>query len=72
MVVVKIGHLEPELHDMAADWILALPPGGDQDLARPGHRAIARPMFPFDPAADADLHARVVPHAGVPYPDAEA
>jgi hypothetical protein len=35
---------------MAADWLLALTPGGvDQDLLRLGHRGIQRPMFPFDP-----------------------
>lgn len=50
IVVVKIGYLEPDLHALAADWILALTPGGvDQDLIRLGHRSIDRPMFPFDP-----------------------
>lgn len=50
ILVVKIGYLEPELHDLAADWILALTPGGvDQDLIRLGHKNIVRPMFPFDP-----------------------
>src|SRR5262249_37436055 len=35
VVIVKIGYLEPELYDMAADWLLALTPGGvDQDLLR--------------------------------------
>jgi microcystin degradation protein MlrC len=62
VVVVKIGYLEPELFDMAADWMLALTPGGvDQDLVRLGHRRIRRPMFPLDdvsgvdPLADAEL-----------------
>ncbi|MFD2474417.1 M81 family metallopeptidase [Amycolatopsis silviterrae] len=50
VVIVKIGYLEPELYDMAADWLLALTPGGvDQDLLRLGHSGIVRPMFPFDP-----------------------
>jgi microcystin degradation protein MlrC len=50
LVIVKIGYLEPELYDMAADWLLALTPGGvDQDLLRLGHNGIQRPMFPFDP-----------------------
>ncbi|WP_020657457.1 M81 family metallopeptidase [Amycolatopsis benzoatilytica] len=50
VVIVKIGYLEPELYDMAADWLLALTPGGvDQDLLRLGHQGIERPMFPFDP-----------------------
>ena len=63
IVVVKIGYLEPELYAMAADWRLALTPGGvDQDLGRLGHRRIRRPMFPFDPdMADPDLTARVIP-----------
>lgn len=53
VVVVKIGYLEPELYDIAADWLMALTPGGvDQDLARLGHRHLQRPMIPFD--ADAD------------------
>ena len=62
VVVVKIGYLEPELFDMAADWMLALTPGGvDQDLVRLGHRRVRRPMFPLDdvsgvdPLADAEL-----------------
>ncbi|WP_020666962.1 M81 family metallopeptidase [Amycolatopsis nigrescens] len=49
LTVVKIGYLEPELYELAADWLLALTPGGvDQDLARLGHHRIRRPMFPFD------------------------
>jgi microcystin degradation protein MlrC len=49
IVYVKIGYLEPELFAMAADWMLALTPGGvDQDLLRLGHRRIRRPMYPFD------------------------
>lgn len=49
LVVVKIGYLEPELHAMAADWLLALTPGGvDQDLLRLGHRQVRRPLYPFD------------------------
>ncbi|WP_022908700.1 M81 family metallopeptidase [Aestuariimicrobium kwangyangense] len=50
IVLVKIGYLEPELYTMAADWMMALTPGGvDQDLIRLGHHRIERPMFPFDP-----------------------
>ncbi|MGY0058170.1 M81 family metallopeptidase [Streptomyces sp. LZ34] len=50
LVVVKAGCPEPELYDLAADWRLALTPGGvDQDLARLGHRRVERPLFPFDP-----------------------
>lgn len=66
IVVVKIGYLEPELFDMAADWMLALTPGGvDQDLLRLGHSRIDRPMYPFDAHdAEPDLCARIVPGAG--------
>jgi microcystin degradation protein MlrC len=57
LVIVKIGYLEPELYDLAADWLLALTPGGvDQDLVRLGHHRVRRPLFPFDPEmADPDL-----------------
>ncbi|MFB1047132.1 M81 family metallopeptidase [Streptomyces chrestomyceticus] len=58
LVVVKIGYLEPELHTMAADWLLALTPGGvDQDLLRLGHHRVVRPLYPFDDAGfeDPDL-----------------
>ncbi|MES4907885.1 MULTISPECIES: M81 family metallopeptidase [unclassified Streptomyces] len=50
LLVVKAGCPEPELYDLAADWRLALTPGGvDQDLPRLGHRHLERPLFPFDP-----------------------
>jgi hypothetical protein len=49
LIVVKSGHPEPELCEMAADWRLALTPGGvDQDLPRLGHRRVQRPLYPFD------------------------
>ncbi|OKI00592.1 microcystin degradation protein MlrC [Streptomyces sp. CB02923] len=49
IVAVKTGYLEPELHTMAADWLLALTPGGvDQDLLRLGHHRVVRPLYPFD------------------------
>ena len=61
IVVVKIGYLEPELYDLAADWMLALTPGGvDQDLARLGHRRIRRPMFPLDDVSGVDPVAEAV------------
>lgn len=62
LVLVKIGYLEPELFAMAADWKMALTPGGvDQDLTRLGHHRIRRPMFPFDGEMPApDLTARVI------------
>ncbi|WP_369371294.1 M81 family metallopeptidase [Promicromonospora sp. Populi] len=48
VVVVKIGYLEPELYNMAADWMLMLTPGGvDQDLLRLGHHRLAAPVHPF-------------------------
>ncbi|MGH3382852.1 MAG: hypothetical protein ACRDP6_49815 [Actinoallomurus sp.] len=42
---------------VAADWRLALTPGGvDQDLLRLGHHGVRRPIFPFDTGmADPDL-----------------
>ncbi|HVX43600.1 MAG TPA: MlrC C-terminal domain-containing protein, partial [Mycobacteriales bacterium] len=57
LTVVKIGYLEPDLYRAAADWMLALTPGGvDQDLVRVGHQHLQHPIFPFDPdMADPDL-----------------
>jgi microcystin degradation protein MlrC len=68
VVIVKIGYLEPELYAMAADWKMALTPGGvDQDLVRLGHHRIRRPMFPFDPdMAEPDLTARVIAPSNEP------
>ena len=65
LLIVKIGYLEPELYALAADWMLALTPGGaDQDLLRLGHHRIARPMYPFDTGLmDPDLSARLIPMA---------
>jgi microcystin degradation protein MlrC len=62
IVIVKIGYLEPELYDLAADWILALTPGGvDQDLLRLGHHRLAGDVFPFvDDMPDPDLRAELV------------
>lgn len=71
LVVVKIGYLQPELYDMAADWMLALTPGGvDQDLLRLGHQRIRRPMVPFDQYDVApDLWARIIPASNQPLND---
>ncbi|KAK7752872.1 hypothetical protein SLS62_005214 [Diatrype stigma] len=69
IVVVKIGYLEPELYDMAADWMLGLTPGGvDQDLRRLGHKRIRRPMWPFDQEfpKPPDLSARIIPMSNEP------
>ncbi|KAK5958316.1 hypothetical protein OHC33_000158 [Knufia fluminis] len=66
IVIVKIGYLEPELYDMAEDWMLGLTPGGvDQDLERLGHHRIRRPMYPFDKKfeQEPDLRARLIPAA---------
>nr|WP_253943163.1 MlrC C-terminal domain-containing protein [Nocardioides sp. zg-1308] len=61
IVVVKIGYLEPELFDLAADWMLALTPGGvDQHLSRLGHRRVRRPMFPLDDVSSVDPVADAV------------
>ncbi|KGO41961.1 Microcystin LR degradation protein MlrC, C-terminal [Penicillium expansum] len=64
IVIVKIGYLEPELFDMAADWMLGLTPGGvDQDLKRLGHHSILRPMWPFDKTFNRapDLTPQLIP-----------
>jgi microcystin degradation protein MlrC len=69
IVIVKIGYLEPELYDMAKDWMLALTPGGvDQDLERLGHHRIRRPMWPFDKTFERapDLAARIIPLSDEP------
>ncbi|MFC8801175.1 M81 family metallopeptidase [Promicromonospora sp. NPDC057138] len=57
VVVVKIGYLEPDLYDMAADWMLMLTPGGvDQDLLRLGHHRLTTPTHPFHTfASEPDL-----------------
>ncbi|WP_217184404.1 M81 family metallopeptidase [Streptomyces sp. AC495_CC817] len=61
IVVVKIGYLEPELYDLAADWTLALTPGGvDQDLLRLGHHRLNPGVYPFDTAGTPGLTAVVV------------
>lgn len=60
IVIVKIGYLEPELYDLAADWTLALTPGGvDQDLLRLGHHRLAPGVFPFDTDGEPALTAHV-------------
>lgn len=70
VVIVKIGYLEPELYDMARDWMLGLTPGGvDQDLKRLGHERIHRPMWPFDEGKfvrEPDLTARIVASSDEP------
>ncbi|EFX00695.1 hypothetical protein CMQ_7697 [Grosmannia clavigera kw1407] len=71
IVLVKIGYLEPQLYDMAADWMLALTPGGvDQDLRRLGHRRIRRPLWPFDDdtafGVPPKLSARIIPPSTEP------
>ncbi|MEU4196626.1 M81 family metallopeptidase [Kribbella sp. NPDC026611] len=63
LVLVKIGYLEPELYDLAADWLLALTPGGvDQDLLRLYYHSVIRPLYPFDPnMPDPDLTPELLP-----------
>jgi len=49
VVVVKLGYLEPELYDLAADWIMAITPGGvDQGIERLGYSSLERPIYPLD------------------------
>ncbi|ATG53065.1 microcystin degradation protein MlrC [Brachybacterium vulturis] len=65
VVTVKMGYLEPEQYEAAADWLLALTPGGvDQDLLRLGHSRIGRPMIPFDAEIPAPTAADVVVGGG--------
>ncbi|MEV6496757.1 M81 family metallopeptidase [Streptomyces prunicolor] len=73
LVLVKIGYLEPELFAMAADWKMALTPGGvDQDLERLGHHRVRRPLFPFDrDMPDPDLTARVIAPSDEPLSGAD-
>ena len=60
IVTVKMGYLEPDQYEAAADWLLALTPGGvDQDLLRLGHVAIERPMIPFDEEIPAPTEADI-------------
>lgn len=68
IVFVKIGYLEPELYDMAAQSRLALTPGGvDQDLMRLDYHRLRRPMFPFDGADfEPDLRAHLIPASNAP------
>lgn len=62
LTVVKIGYLEPELHRIAADRMLALTPGGvDQHLLRLDYRLLNRPVHPLDPdMPDPDLSATLL------------
>ncbi|KAI1776761.1 Microcystin LR degradation protein MlrC [Hypoxylon cercidicola] len=73
IVIVKIGYLEPELYDMARDWMLGLTPGGvDQDLKRLGHKRIRRPMWPFDSTfEEVDLSARLIPMSNGSLPEGD-
>ncbi len=49
IIAVKIGYLQPELYELAGDWLLAITPGGvDQDISRLEYHDLTRPMFPFD------------------------
>ncbi len=65
VVIVKIGYLEPELYDLAADWILALTPGGvDQDLLRLGHHRLQPGVYPFDDSGVEPVLTPVVTRRG--------
>lgn len=49
LTAVKIGYLQPDLYAHAADWVLALTPGGvDQHLTRLTYQHVERPMHPLD------------------------
>jgi microcystin degradation protein MlrC len=63
LVVVKLGYLFPELHDVAPREILALSPGcADMQLARLPFRYVQRPIYPLD--RDFDWQPAVVNLAG--------
>ncbi|GAA1725469.1 M81 family metallopeptidase [Brachybacterium phenoliresistens] len=65
IVTVKMGYLEPDQYESAADWLLALTPGGvDQDLVRLGHARIDRPMIPFDAEIPAPTPDRILRGGG--------
>ncbi|MFC0674430.1 M81 family metallopeptidase [Brachybacterium hainanense] len=65
IVTVKMGYLEPDQYEAAADWRLALTPGGvDQDLVRLGHSRIDRPMIPFDPEIPAPAREEILRGGG--------
>ena len=67
VVTVKMGYLEPDQYEAAADWLLALTPGGvDQDLLRLGHSRIDRPMIPFDAEIPAPSAGDMVTGGGTP------
>lgn len=67
VVTVKMGYLEPDQYEAAADWLLALTPGGvDQDLVRLGHSRIDRPMIPFDAEIPAPSAAGIRHGGGEP------
>jgi hypothetical protein len=53
---------------MVADRKMVPTPGGvDQDLVRPGHHRIRRPVFPYDrEMPDPDLRARIIPPPNEP------
>lgn len=74
IVIVKIGYLEPDLHDMARGWMLALTPGAvDQDLLRLGHVRIQRPIWPFDKKfeQEPDLRTRWIAPSNKPILDCQ-
>ncbi|MBK1882439.1 M81 family metallopeptidase [Luteolibacter pohnpeiensis] len=49
ITAVKIGYLEPELHETASQAFLALTPGAvNQDIPQLSYQRVARPWFPLD------------------------
>ena len=43
VVIVKIGYLEPELHELAADWTLALTPAASTKTSSGSATTTSRP-----------------------------
>jgi microcystin degradation protein MlrC len=62
ITAVKIGYLEPELHEAASAAFLALTPGAvNQDIPSLPYRRLQRPIYPLDPEMpDPDLTSRLV------------
>lgn len=53
LVINKIGYLEPDLHEAAHGWAMALTDGPvDQRIERLRFERIAHPLHPFDALAD--------------------
>jgi microcystin degradation protein MlrC len=56
LVVVKMGYLYPDLHQIAIRYIMLLTPGaGDMRIEELIYTRIRRPIFPLDPSTQFDV-----------------